>query len=107
MKKLTVSFYFIPALLFSFFACTITPDNTASVIRRNVQNTAPQPATPVAENTPYIITLNNKNQAVIPAGKHLVMPDSDAGNIITQVVNYTGISESRGMIKTRDTFTLN
>ncbi|HAF1607927.1 TPA: hypothetical protein G8M64_002181 [Salmonella enterica] len=106
MKRLMISFYCIPVLLFSFFACAITPDNITSAIRRNVQNTAPHPPASIAENTPYLMVMNNKNQVIIPAGKILIMPAGDALNTITHVVNYTGISEARSMIKTGNTFTL-
>ncbi|EEP0996116.1 hypothetical protein HAY25_003130 [Salmonella enterica] len=106
MKRLMISFYCIPVLLFSFFACAMTPDNITSAIRRNVQNTAPRPPVHAAENTPYIMVINNENQVIIPAGKILIMPAGDALNITTHVVNYTGISEARSMMKTGDTFTL-
>lgn len=100
MKRLTVLFYCIPALLFSCFACAMTPDNTAAVIRKNAQHAAPHPSISVREDKPYLITLDNNNHILIPADKNLVMPDNDARNIITHVVNYNNISESQRMIKT-------
>lgn len=106
MKSSMISFYCMPVLLFSFFASAMAPDNITSAIRRNVQHAAPHPPTHVAEYTPYLIVMNNENQVIIPAGKKLIMPEDNAMNIITHVVNYTGISESRSMIKSGDIFNL-
>lgn len=106
MKKLTVLFCCVPALLFSCFTCAMTPDNTSAIIRKNAQNTEPHPSFFVAENTPYIIAPDENNQIIIPAGKTLIMPENDARNIITLAVNYTGLREASRITKVSDGFVL-
>ncbi|EAM8050290.1 hypothetical protein OLI18_000985 [Salmonella enterica] len=106
MKKSTIWFYCAPALLFSCFTCAMTPDNTSAIIRKNTQNTVPHPHISVAESTPYLLTPDDKNRIVIPAGKTLVMPEKDARSIITLVVNYRGIQESNRITKTSNGFIL-
>ncbi|ECI0980894.1 hypothetical protein GTE46_005528 [Salmonella enterica subsp. enterica] len=106
MKKSTVWFYCAPALLFSCFTCAMTPDNTSAIIRKNTQNTLPNPHISVAESTPYLLTPDDNNRIVIPAGKTLVMPEKDARSIITLVVNYRGIQESNRITKTSNGFIL-
>ncbi|HAF2128032.1 TPA: hypothetical protein G9F27_002176 [Salmonella enterica] len=106
MKKLTALFYCAPVLLFSHLTCAMTPDNTAAVIRKNAQNATPHPSISVAKNEPHIMTPDNNNRIIIPAGKTLIMPENDTRNIITQVVNYNGIQESHRIAKVSDTFIL-
>lgn len=106
MKKLTVLFYCAPVLLFSCFTCAMTPDNTAAAIRKNAQNATPLPSISVAKNEPHIMTPDNNNRVIIPAGKTLIMPENEARNIISQVVNYNDIQESHRIAKVSDTFIL-
>ncbi|EAA7552261.1 hypothetical protein A6858_02965 [Salmonella enterica] len=106
MKKRTILFYCVPALLFSCFTCAMTPDNTSAIIRKNAQNTESHPTLSVAENTPYIIVPDENNQIIIPAGKILIMPEKDAKKIITLVVNYTDIREAKRITKVSDGFIL-
>ncbi len=106
MKKLTALFYCAPVLLFPCFTCAMTTDNTAAVIRKNIQNATPPPSISVAKNEPHIMTPDNNNRVIIPAGKTLIMPKNDARSIITQVVNYNGIQESHRIAKVSDTFIL-
>lgn len=106
MKKRTILFYCVPALLFSCFTCAMTPDNTSAIIRKNAQNTEPHQFFSVAENTPYIIAPDENNQIIIPAGKTLIMPKNDARNIVTLAVNYTDIREASRITKFSDGFIL-
>ncbi|ENE1198088.1 hypothetical protein ABM196_001804 [Salmonella enterica] len=106
MKKRTILFYCVPALLFSCFTCAMTPDNTSAIIRKNAQNTESHPTLSVAENTPYIIAPDENNQIIIPAGKTLIMPENDARNIVTLAVNYTDIREASRITKVSDEFIL-
>ncbi|EAN7943767.1 hypothetical protein EOG18_11540 [Salmonella enterica] len=106
MKKLTILFYCVPALLFSCFTCAMTPDNTSAIIRKNAQSTESHLPLSVAENTPYIIAPDKNNQIIIPAGKVLIMPENDARNIVTLAVNYTGIREASRITKVSDGFIL-
>ncbi|EAO2671028.1 hypothetical protein E2U79_08460 [Salmonella enterica] len=106
MKKLTVSLCCSPLLLFSCLTCAMVPHNTADIIRQNTQNTAPHPSISVAESTPYLMTLDNNDRGVIPAGKTLIMPENNARNIITHMVNYSGVTEARKIKKAGDTFIL-
>ncbi|EBH1515031.1 hypothetical protein CBX60_03990 [Salmonella enterica subsp. enterica serovar Pensacola] len=106
MKTLTVLFYCTPVLLFSCFTCAMVPHNTADTIRQNIQNTVHHPSISVAENTPYLMTPDDNYRVVIPAGKTLIMPENNARNIITHMVNYSNIPEA-GRIKTaNNVFTL-
>lgn len=106
MKKLTILFCCVPALLFSCLTCAMTPDNTSAIIRKNAQNTESHPALSVAENTPYIIAPDENNQIIIPAGKILIMPENDARSIVTLAVNYTGIREAKRITKVSEGFIL-
>lgn len=106
MKKLTVSLCCSPLLLFSCLTCAMASHNTADIIRQNTQNTAPHPSISVAESTPYLMTLDNNDRGVIPAGKTLIMTGNNARNIITHMVNYSGITEARKIKTAGDTFIL-
>ncbi|MHA6309214.1 hypothetical protein [Hafnia paralvei] len=99
MKKIMILFYCIPALLFSCFTCAMTPDNTTGIIRKNAQHTELHPSFSAAENTPYLITPDDNNHIIIPAGKSLIISENDDRNIITLVVNYTGIREANRITK--------
>lgn len=102
MKNLTILFYCVSALLFSCFTYAMTPDNISSIVRKNAQNTESHPSLSVAENTPYIITPDDNNHIIIPAGKSLIIPGNDDGNIIALVVNYTGIREANRITNVSD-----
>lgn len=106
MKKLTVSLCCSPLLLFSCLTCAMVSHNTTDIIRQNTQNTAPHPSISVAESTPYLMTLDDNDRGVIPAGKTLIMPENNARNIITHMVNYSGITETRKIKTAGDTFIL-
>ncbi|EEN2845718.1 hypothetical protein G5C99_003447 [Salmonella enterica] len=106
MKKLTVSLCCSPLLLFSCLTCAMVSHNTTDIIRQNTQNTAPHPSISVAENTPYLMTLDDNDRSVIPAGKTLIMPENNARNIITHMVNYSGVTEARKIKKAGDIFIL-
>ncbi|EDX0048810.1 hypothetical protein GT185_001749 [Salmonella enterica] len=106
MKTLTVLFYCTPVLLFSCFTCAMVPHNTADIIRQNIRNTVHHPSISVAENTPYLMTPDDNNRVVIPAGKTLIMLENNARNIITHMVNYNGIREAQKIKTAGDTFIL-
>ena len=84
----------------------MTPDNTSAVIRKNAQNTESRSSLSVAENTPYIIKPDDNNHIIIPAGKSLIISENDDRNIITLVVNYTGIREANRITNVSDGFVL-
>ncbi|EIR3572667.1 hypothetical protein LWW51_004794 [Salmonella enterica] len=105
MKKLTIPLYFT-LIVFSSYTCAITPDNRAGVIRKNAQTVAPLRPSVDIKSKPYSLELDNNNMVVIPAGRILTIPQDEARNIITHMVNYNGIKEARRIKPDGDTFIL-
>lgn len=121
MKKLTIPFY-CTLILFSSYICAMTPDNTANVIRKmtpdntaavirkSAQTVAPHLRSMSKESEPYTLKVDNDDHVIIPAGKPFIMPPDEARdelrNVITHMVNCSGLQQARAIKVVSNVFIL-